>query len=132
MISKIYIQKLLNLNINSSLTFINVNENEKADYYFPKLNELNISHLSKLSLNFPYYKNIDPNNILEFSYDVNISSINFTLINKFQNLTHLKLINNIKTFKALINFFLKIKKIYQLKIASAQKLLLNQKKLLKI
>ena len=132
MISNIYLQKLLNLNIHSSLTFINVNENEKADYYFPKLNELNISHLSKLSLNFPYYKNIDPNNILEFSYDVNISSINFTLINKFQNLTHLKLINNIKTFKALINFFLKIKKIYQLKIASAQKLLLNQKKLLKI
>ena len=101
---KNYIQKLLNLNINNSLTFIDENENEKAENYFPKLNELKISHLSKLGLNFPYYKNIDPNNILEFSYDGNISSNNFTLINKFQNLTRLKLINNIETFKALINF----------------------------
>ena len=95
---------MLNLNINNSLTFIDENENENAENYFPKLNELKISHLSKLGLNFPYYKNIDPNNILEFSYDGNISSNNFTLINKFQNLTRLKLINNIETFKALINF----------------------------
>ena len=86
------------------MNFISENENENIEINFPKLNELKISHLSKLGLNFPYYKNIEPNNILEFLYDGNISSNDFTLINKFQNLTRLKLINNIETFKALINF----------------------------
>ena len=93
---------MLNLNINSSLTFIN--ENENSEIYFPKLNELKISHLPKLGLNFSYYKNINPNNILEFSYDGNISSNEFLLINQFQNLARLKLMNNTETFKALINF----------------------------
>ena len=93
---------MLNYNLNISLNF--VNEIENIESYFPKLDELKISHLSKIELNFPYYKNISPNNILEFTYDGNISSNDFILINKFQNLTRLKLINNTESFKALINF----------------------------
>ena len=96
------IQKMLNYNLNISLNF--VNEIDNIENYFPKLDELKISHLSKIELNFPYYKNISPNNILEFTYDGNISSNDFILINKFQNLTRLKLINNTESFKALINF----------------------------
>ena len=41
---------------------------------------------------------------MEFSYNGNISSNDFKIINNFQNLTRLKLINNLEECEALINF----------------------------
>ena len=43
---------MLNNNLNISLNF--VNEIDNVENYFPKLDELKISNLSKIELNFPF------------------------------------------------------------------------------
>ena len=93
---------LLNSNYEIFLTFFT--EDENIISWINKLDDIKISNLLRIGLNFPYYKNINPNNILEFCYDGNISNDNFKIINSFQNLTYLKLLNNSEKIKALINF----------------------------
>jgi len=92
-----YIEKALENNFNIYFTFISKNENTK-------LNDLNKFNFSKLGIDFNYVKYINPNKILEFSYNGVLSSEDFKLINQFNNLTHLKLKNNDQPFKASINF----------------------------
>ena len=83
--------------------FINFISND-IDNCTEKLDKIKISKLPRIGLDFPYYNNLSPNNILEFSYNGNISSNDFKIINNFQNLTRLKLINNLEECEALINF----------------------------
>ena len=97
-----YIKTIVNSNNQIFLTF--VIEDENINNYITKLNDIKVSNLLRIGLNFPYYKNISPNNILEFCYNRNISSDNFKIINTFQNLTNLKLLNNTEKIEALINF----------------------------
>ena len=97
-----YIKTIVNSNNQIFLTF--VIEDENINNYITKLNDIKVSNLLRIGLNFPYYKNISPNNILEFCYNGNISSDNFKIINTFQNLTNLKLLNNTEKIEALINF----------------------------
>ena len=97
-----YIKTILNLNNQIFLTFII--EDENINNYINKLNDIKISNLLRIGLNFPYYKNINPNNILEFCYDGNISTNDFKIINTFQNLTYLKLLNNSVKIEAVIDF----------------------------
>ena len=89
--------------IQDNSIFINLISNN-IDNCPEKLDKIKISKLSRIGLDFPYYNNLSPNNILEFSYNGNISSNDFKIINNFQNLTRLKLINNIEECEALINF----------------------------
>jgi hypothetical protein len=98
-----FIEKALNYKSEILFTFITQNENINNNF-LQKINELKIYNLPRISIDFPYYKNIDPNNILEFYYNGAMSSNDFKIINNFQNLTHLKLINNMEDFTALINF----------------------------
>jgi hypothetical protein len=98
-----FIEKALNYKSEILFTFITQNENINNNF-LQKINELKIYNLPRISIDFPYYKNIEPNNILEFYYYGAMSSNDFKIINNFQNLTHLKLINNMEDFTALINF----------------------------
>ena len=93
---------LLNTYYQIFLTFFV--EDENINSWINKFNDIKISNSLRIGLNFPYYKNICPNNILEFCYDGDISSDNFKIINSFQNLTYLKLLNNTEKIEALINF----------------------------
>ena len=97
-----YIQKILNSNEQILLAFKAKEQN--FDNLEKKLNDIKISNLSRIGLDFPYYKNISPKNILEFSYDGDITSNDFKIINNFQSLTYLKLINNSVNLEAIINF----------------------------
>ena len=97
-----YIQKILDNNFNILLTF--VTGNNKTEIISQKFKDLKFFNFTRLGIDFPYYENISPNNILEFNYNGNISTDEFKIINNFQNLTHLKLINNTENFTALINF----------------------------
>ena len=92
-----YIEKIQNNKI-----FLNLISNDLNNSHI--FEKIKISKLSLIGLDFPYYKNLSPNNILEFSYNGNISSNDFKIINDFQNLNKLKLKNNLKEFEALINF----------------------------
>ena len=99
-----YIEKIINSNLQIFLTFVKNDEEINEESFFKKLNDIKICNLSKIGINFPYFNNISFNNILEFSYNGNTSNEDFMIINKFINLTHLKLINNSKELEALINF----------------------------
>ena len=98
-----YLENIKNNNSNILLSFTTKNENIDNNY-LQKISELKFFDLPRLSIDFPFYKNVDPNNILEFYYDGTMSSNDFKIINTFQNLTHLKLSNNLENFTALINF----------------------------
>ena len=71
---------------------------------FKKLDDIKISNLSRIGIDFPYFRNISFNNIKEFSYDGDLSNNDFEIINSFASLTHLKLKNNTKELEAMINF----------------------------
>ena len=97
-----YIQNIFNFNLNIFLTFISKNEN--TDNYIKKFSDLKFFNFTKIGLDFNYIKNITPDNILEFSYEGNLSNNDFEIINNFHNLTKIKLKNNVNSFKFLINF----------------------------
>ena len=58
-------------------------KNESINNLEKKFNDIKIPELSKIGLDFPYYKNISPKNILEFSYDGALTSNDFKIINNF-------------------------------------------------
>ena len=97
-----YIQIIIDLNLPIFLSFVTKQENIEKESFFKKLDDIKISKLSKISIDSPFFRNISFNNILEFSYDGNLSNDDFKIINKFKNLTYLKLLNNSKEFEALI------------------------------